>query len=120
MTLSSEFSLLCAASDVPQGTARRIVVGRLALAVFNLGGEFYVIDDTCTHGFASLSTGIIDGNSVQCPWHGGAFDIRSGSPVDPPCTVPLNTYRTVMKDGGVWIDLSGNLQTDRVRKTGRG
>jgi nitrite reductase/ring-hydroxylating ferredoxin subunit len=120
MMVSSKLSLLCAASDVQQGAARRIVIGRLALAVFNLGGEFYVTDDTCTHGFGSLSAGIIDGNIVECPWHGGTFDIRSGTPVDYPCTVPLNTYRTVVKDGGVWIDLNGRPETDRLRNMGSG
>ncbi len=116
--LSSELSLLCAASDVQPGTARRIVVGRLVLAVFNLGGKFYVTDDTCTHGFASLSAGIIDGNIVECPWHGGTFDIRSGTPVDHPCTVPLKTYRTVMRDGTVWIDLNGKPETECVCNKG--
>lgn len=105
--LSSELRPLCDASDVPPGTARKIVVGRRVLAAFNLGGEFYVTDDTCTHGFASLSEGVIDGDIVECPWHGGTFDIRSGTAVDYPCTVPLNTYRTVVKDGAVWIDLNG-------------
>jgi nitrite reductase/ring-hydroxylating ferredoxin subunit len=107
MMLSSELRLLCDASDVPPGTARKIVIGRLVLAAFNLGGEFYVTDDTCTHGFASLSEGIIDGDIIECPWHGGTFDIRSGAPVDRPCTVPLNTYQTVVKDGAVWIELNG-------------
>lgn len=110
MMLSSELCLLCDASDVQPGTARRIVVGRFVLAAFNLGGEFYVTDDTCTHGFASLSAGIIDGDIIECPWHGGTFDIRSGAPVDHPCTVPLNSYRTVVKDGVVWIDLNGKAR----------
>jgi len=109
--LSSELRLLRDASDVPPGTARKIGVGRLVLAVFNLGGEIYVTDDTCTHGFASLSEGIIDGDIVECPWHGGTFDIRSGVPVDGPCTVSLNTYRTVVKDGAVWIDLTEKVGT---------
>jgi nitrite reductase/ring-hydroxylating ferredoxin subunit len=107
MMLLRELCLLCDASDVQVGTARRIVVDRLVLAAFNLDGEFYVTDDTCTHGFGSLSEGIIDGDIIECPWHGGTFDIRSGAPVDHPCTVPLKTYRTVVKDGAVWIDLSG-------------
>ncbi|MDR3468583.1 MAG: non-heme iron oxygenase ferredoxin subunit [Xanthobacteraceae bacterium] len=107
MILSSELNLVCAVSDLEPGTAKRIVVGRLALAAFNLDGEFYVTDDTCTHGFASLSTGIIDGHLVECPWHGGTFDIRSGAPVDRPCTVPLTVYRTVVRDGALWVDLGG-------------
>jgi nitrite reductase/ring-hydroxylating ferredoxin subunit/putative sterol carrier protein len=78
--LSSKLRLLCNASEVQPGTAKRIVVGGLALAAFNLDGEFYVTDDTCTHGFASLSEGIVDGHIIECPWHGGTFDIRSGGP----------------------------------------
>jgi nitrite reductase/ring-hydroxylating ferredoxin subunit len=107
----STLNRLCIASEVPQGTAKKVVVGRLALAVFNLGGEFYVTDDTCTHGFASLSDGIIDGDIVECPWHGGTFDIRSGTPVGHPCTVPVNSYRSIVRDGAVWVDLSGKPGT---------
>src|SRR5580658_7148198 len=110
--LSSELRLLCDASDVPPGTAKRIVLDRLVLAAFNLGGEFYVTDDTCTHGFASLSDGIIDGDIVECPWHGGTFDIRSGTPVGHPCTVPVNSYRTIVRDGAVWVDLNGKPEPD--------
>lgn len=110
--MTSELSLLCAASEIEPGTAKRIIMGRAVLAVFNLGGEFYVTDDTCTHGFASLSSGVVDGDIVECPWHGGTFDIRSGAAVDRPCTVPLNTYRAVMKDGAVWIELGGNPQPE--------
>ena len=109
--LSSELHRLCDASDMQPGTARRIVVGRLVLAAFNLGGEFYVTDDTCTHGFASLSEGIIDGYIVECPWHGGTFDIRSGAPVDQPCTVALKIYRAVVSDGTVWVDLNATAAT---------
>jgi len=109
--VSSELRLLCDASDVQPGTAKRIVIDRLALAAFNLDGKFYVTDDTCTHGFASLSGGIVDGGIVECPWHGGAFDIRSGAAVDYPCTVALKTYRAVVRDGAVWIDLNGTAAT---------
>jgi nitrite reductase/ring-hydroxylating ferredoxin subunit len=106
--LSRELFLLCTASDVPLGTGRKVVAGKISLAIFNLGGEFYATDDTCTHGFASLSAGVIDGDIVECPWHGGTFNIRSGAPVDPPCTVPLRTYRITLRDGELWTDLSGD------------
>lgn len=111
--LSSVMLHLCDASDVPPGTARQIVIGHLVFAAFNLGGEFYVTDDTCTHGFASLSEGIVAGDIVECPWHGGSFDIRSGAAVDQPCTVPLNTYRTLVEDGAVWIWIDPNGTTEK-------
>ena len=112
MILTSELSLLCAASEIEPGTAKKVVLGSFVLAVFNLEGEFYITDDTCTHGFASLSEGIIDGDIVECPWHGGTFDIRSGAAIESPCTVALNTYRVVMKDGAVWVDLGADRSSE--------
>jgi nitrite reductase/ring-hydroxylating ferredoxin subunit len=106
--LSRELVLLCTAADVAPGSARKVGAGKAALAVFNLDGEFYATDDRCTHGFASLSAGVIAGDQVTCPWHGGAFDIRTGAPVNPPCTVPLRTYPVVLREGELWADLGSN------------
>jgi nitrite reductase/ring-hydroxylating ferredoxin subunit len=98
---------LCAVDEVPAGTARRVTIGGRALAVFNLDGAFHVIDDTCSHGFASLAEGFIDGAVVECPWHGGAFDIRTGAAVGAPCVTPVAVYPTGLRDGMVWADLAG-------------
>jgi biphenyl 2,3-dioxygenase ferredoxin subunit len=72
----------------------------MVLAVFNLDGEYFVTDDTCTHGPGSLSEGFIDGDVVECDFHNGAFDIRTGAVVAPPCMIPLKTYRTVVDNEG--------------------
>lgn len=97
---------LCQAAEVGPGRAIRIEKGGLALAVFNLDGEFCVTDDACTHGPGSLSEGCIEGEVVECDFHNGAFNIRTGAVVKPPCMVPLRTYRTqVDGDGVVTIDL---------------
>jgi nitrite reductase/ring-hydroxylating ferredoxin subunit/putative sterol carrier protein len=95
---------LCATSDIAPGSGRKCVVaGMPPLAVFNAGGTFYVVDDTCTHGMASLSEGTLDGEIIECPWHAGAFDLRTGEPAAAPCTVPLRTYAATVRDGKVWI-----------------
>lgn len=99
------YELLCEDWAVEPGKARRVVVKGRSLAVFNVGGEFHVTDDTCTHGFASLAEGTLDGGVVTCPWHGGAFDVRSGAPVAAPCTEPLATYPCRTHDEGVWANL---------------
>jgi nitrite reductase/ring-hydroxylating ferredoxin subunit len=96
---------LMPAADVQPGTARRFTVpGRRALAVFNVGGEFFVTDDRCTHGMAPLSEGFLDGDVIECPWHGGAFNVRTGAPAAVPCTEPIRTYRATVEDGVVVID----------------
>jgi nitrite reductase/ring-hydroxylating ferredoxin subunit len=96
--------LVCEDWAVEPGTARRVVLRGRALAVFNVGGEFYVTDDTCTHGLASLAEGTLEGSVVTCPWHGGRFDVRTGRPVAGPCTEPLATYPCRVRDEGVWIE----------------
>lgn len=96
---------LCPAEAVPPGRAMRVVVGTQALAVFNVDGRFHVTDDTCTHGFSSLSEGELDGCIVTCAWHGGQFDVTNGAPVGPPCTAPLQVYRCAVRNGEVQADL---------------
>jgi carbazole 1,9a-dioxygenase ferredoxin component len=97
---------ICHAGDVADGTSRRIELeGRAPLAVFNVEDEFYVTDDTCTHGLASLCDGEIDGHEVECPFHQGAFDVRTGVPVSPPCTLPIRIYKVRVEDGRVLADL---------------
>jgi nitrite reductase/ring-hydroxylating ferredoxin subunit len=96
---------LCRREEVQAGQVIRIEKGALVLAVFNLDGEYFVTDDACTHGPGSLSEGCIEGDTVECDFHNGAFNIRTGAVVKPPCMIPLKTYRTVLDaDGVVSID----------------
>jgi nitrite reductase/ring-hydroxylating ferredoxin subunit len=95
---------LCSAAEVAPGTARKVETGELTLAVFNIDGDFFVTDDMCTHGPGSLSEGYIDGDVVECNFHNGQFDIKTGAVVSPPCMVPIKTYKTVVENGRVLIE----------------
>ena len=96
---------LCAVSDVSVGGALKVETNGLALAVFNLDGEIYVTDDACTHGPGQLSEGFVEGDIVECNFHGGQFNIRTGEVVGPPCMVPVKTYPVVVADGKVFIEI---------------
>ncbi len=96
---------LCGVEDVGLGEVRRIEAAGLTLAVYNIDGEFCVTDDACTHGPGSLSEGFIDGDVVECNFHQGAFNIRTGEVVKPPCVAPVKTYKTVVADGRVYIEV---------------
>lgn len=97
---------LCRPAEVAPGQAIRIEKGAVTVAVFNLDGEFFVTDDACTHGPGSLSEGCIEGDVVECDFHNGAFNIRTGAVVAAPCMIPVKTYRTVIDgDGFVSIEL---------------
>ena len=96
---------LCATGEVAEGAALKVETNGLTLAVFNVDGEFYVMDDNCTHGPGSLSEGYIEGDVVECNFHNGQFNIRTGEVVSPPCMVPIKTYAVDVVDGRVTIEV---------------
>jgi nitrite reductase/ring-hydroxylating ferredoxin subunit len=96
---------LCSTGDVAPGAALKVEIDDLILAVFNLAGEFYVTDDTCTHGPGSLSEGYIEDDVIECNFHNGQFNIRTGEVVSPPCMVPVKTYAVTLVDGKVTIEV---------------
>jgi nitrite reductase/ring-hydroxylating ferredoxin subunit len=96
---------LCNTSDVDVGGALKVEQDDLILAVFNIDGEFFVTDDACTHGPGSLSEGYVEDDVVECNFHNGQFNIKTGEVVAPPCMIPVKTYRTVVKDGKVFIEV---------------
>ena len=95
---------LCSTADVAPGNAIKVEAGDLTLAVYNLDGEFFVTDDACTHGPGSLSEGYIDGDVIECNFHNGQFNIKTGEVVAPPCMVPIKTYKTFVENGRVLIE----------------
>jgi biphenyl 2,3-dioxygenase ferredoxin subunit len=77
------------------------------LAVFNVAGEFFVTDDACTHGPGALSEGDLENDIVECNFHGGRFNVRTGAVAGPPCMVPVRTYPVVVEQGRVFVEVSG-------------
>ena len=96
---------LCSTEDVAPGAALKVETEGLTLAVFNVNGEFFVTDDLCTHGPGSLSEGYIEDDMVECNFHNGQFNIRTGEVVSPPCMVPIKTYPVMVVDGKVTIEV---------------
>lgn len=95
---------LCGVDEVASGEALKVETHGLTLAVFNLDGSFHVTDDACTHGPGSLSEGFVDGDCVECNFHQGVFNIRTGEVVTPPCVIPVKTYPVTIADGAVFIE----------------
>ena len=96
---------LCKTEDVPVGEARRVETAGLALAVYNVDRTFYVTDDHCTHGPGSLSEGVLEGDVIECNFHQGRFNVRTGEVVLPPCMIAVRAYHTLVEDGVVYIEM---------------
>ena len=74
------------------------------LLVLQREGEYFVLDDACSHGDASLAQGELAGDEILCPHHRGGFDIRSGVATRPPCVTAIGSYRVSVDDGMLYID----------------
>ena len=98
---------LCAIGEVAAGAALQVKAnGHAPFAVFNVDGTFYVTEDTCTHGKASLGDeGELNGCIVTCTWHDGRFDVRTGEPCAMPCTKAIRTFPVTVAEESVWIDV---------------
>ena len=79
--------------------------GGVVLAVFNLGGTFYALNNTCTHAGGPLGEGEVNGNVVTCPWHGSRFDIHTGQVLQPPARRPVVAYPARVQGGEVFVEL---------------
>ena len=91
------------AASIAPGDYAQIEIDAQLVAVFNIGGEFYAIDDVCTHDGGELAGGAVEGNVVICPRHGARFCLRTGAALTPPAYEPVRTYRTRINDGMVEI-----------------
>ena len=92
-------------ADMPPGSAKRVVVDGVPIAVFNLDGEFLALDDICSHALASLSEGYIEDGMVECPKHGSQFDLRDGSVHSLPATRPVATHPVTIKDDEIYVEV---------------
>ena len=96
---------LCSAAEIAPGNTLRVEADGFTLAVYNVGGEFYVTDDQCTHGPGSLSEGYLEGDVIECNFHNGQFNVRTGEVVSPPPMVPIKTYKASVENGRVLIEI---------------
>ena len=78
--------------DVALGSGKRVEVSGKKIAIFNVDGKYFAIDDTCTHKGGPLSEGGLDGKEITCPWHGAVFDVTNGEVLGPPAPKPVSRY----------------------------
>lgn len=93
---------VCATSELLPGEFKIAFDGDVAIAVFNIDGELYAIEDICTHDGGELAGGPIEGYTVECLRHGAKFDVRSGEALCPPAYAPTTTFPVRVEDGSVW------------------
>ena len=93
--------------DVPPGRATVARVGDIEVAVVNVQGTFFAIDNECTHRGGFLGEGEINTDwsefAIECPLHGSVFDVRTGEVLNPPAPTPVRTYLVEVEAGMVRV-----------------
>ena len=103
--MAERYVTVAKTDELNPGEMMYVEVGETPVCLINLDGEFHAINDTCTHEEASLSDGTICGDEIECPLHGGVFDIRTGEPVAFPVVVPVETYKVRVVGDEIQVSL---------------
>ena len=101
----SDFVKIATTGDVAPGEVKVYDVDGKRIALCNVDGTFYAIDDVCTHDGGPLDQGQLEGEQIECPRHGARFDVRTGRAVVLPAIVPVRTYPVEVVDGDVKVQV---------------
>lgn len=100
----SDWVFVANAADIAPGRYETVDLDGTLAAVFNVGGEFYAIEDVCTHDGAVLTDGRpIEGDEIVCPRHGARFCVRTGEALSPPAFEPTATFPVKVEGGKVYV-----------------
>ena len=99
----SDWTTVVAVDDLPPGNHMSVEVEGAVMVVVNLDGEFYAIEDICTHDGSDISSGCVVDGSIECPRHGARFDIRTGEVTAPPAYEPVDVFPVRVHDGVVQV-----------------
>ena len=101
----SEFLKVATVDEIPAGGSKLVQIEDVRIALFNLDGTYYAIEDVCTHDDGPLVEGeVVDGCEVECPRHGARFDIRSGRATRMPAFEPIETFEVKLDGNDVLVE----------------
>ena len=92
------------ATDLPAGKGMQVTVGGQPVALFNVDGEFFAVDNLCPHQGGPLGEGMVENDSVICPWHAWAFNVKTGeSPLNP--RAKIDTFPVTIEGDDIYITM---------------
>lgn len=109
LLMALERHIICKPDAVPEGQGKAFVVNGMSVALFNVDGEFFALEDRCSHMNVLISDGYVHKRElcVACPWHGAQFDLRTGEVMTPPACENINAYPVYVKEGNVVLEVGG-------------
>lgn len=100
----AEFVKVARLSELSSGTRKLIDFEEVTVAVFNINGDIYCIEDVCTHDGGPVAEGRLNGYQIECPRHGALFDVRDGAVLSMPAVVPVPTYEVKIEGDDIFIE----------------
>jgi nitrite reductase/ring-hydroxylating ferredoxin subunit len=101
----AEFVKVAKSDEIAPGQGKMVEVHGKKVALFNVGGAFYAIDDTCAHRGGPLSEGSLNGTEVTCPWHGAVFNVTTGEVLRPPAPTGVGRYNLRVEGGEIEVEI---------------
>ena len=89
--------------ELPQGEVQVVDLEGIEVAVFNIAGQYFAIEDVCTHDGSEISTGCLYDHVIECPRHGARFDVRTGEVLEPPAYEPVQTFKGRIENGMIQV-----------------
>ena len=100
-----DYVKVAATDDIPPNQGKLVEIGEKRIALFNLDGKYYAIDNTCTHQGGPLADGYLEGDVVTCPWHGAQFKVASGEVVSPPASQGVKSFPVRVTGNDVEVEI---------------
>jgi nitrite reductase/ring-hydroxylating ferredoxin subunit len=88
----SEWITIASAASIAAGEMKAVTAAGIDIAIYHVNGRFYATDNVCTHAFAFLTDGFLEDDQIECPLHGGRFDVTTGKGLCDPITRDLRVY----------------------------
>ena len=101
----ADYVRVAQANEIETKRGKLVEVQGKKIALFNVGGKFYAIDNTCTHRGGPLWEGELNGDEVTCPWHGAKFKVTSGEVLRSPAPQAVNSYKVRVNGPDIELEL---------------
>jgi 3-phenylpropionate/trans-cinnamate dioxygenase ferredoxin subunit len=104
--MDAPFEAVADEAELSPGQMKKIQAGGKRLLLCNAEGNYYAVDEMCSHEDYSLYLGCIQGKKIKCSLHGSYFDLATGEALVDPADEPIRTYKVTVSNGKVWVDPS--------------
>ncbi len=103
--MPADFTCVARAADLADGRMKLVTIGFEQIVLVRLDGEFYALEEFCSHAGGSLGTGTLAGSEIVCPLHGAVFCLKTGAALTPPAFDSVHSYPVAIEGDDVMVEI---------------